>query len=602
LPDVGQASACLSFCHRRPTLKNDRLKPVLLWLLLAATASAAEPRLFTPARSLTALETQAAAPATPPSVAQQSFLELEPAETLPAPAAQAEPLTTEDLFERLPDIPEDDAPTPSEELPQVPGGAKLFTPSEPPIPGAATDNRDTPLTLCEVLQSVNMHYPLLLAVERERGVAAGRLTSAMGAFDTNVTGAGNALAPGTYENYRSDFGAQQLLPYGGVTMFGGFRTGYGNFPTYNLQRLTADAGEFRGGLTMPLAKNRDIDRARATRAQAQLDVSLAEPAILRSRLDYMRAAARTYWNWTGSGERRLAADYLVDLAVERDVEIGFRVESGAVANIERIDNQQNIALRQATVVQADRSVQQATIDLSLYYRDASGKPLLAGRPRMRPLPEPVPPSPVVFQQSLTRALAARPEFQRLALQREKLLVERRFAENQTLPGLDAQIAGNQDAGFGKSAFSGPLGLDRQVLEASLVFQMPAQRRDARGRVTAAQAQLVQIDRQLQYAEDQVRAEVQDTYSALERAYEFHKQASQRLDLARVVARAEREQLRLGRSDVLRVTLREQAKFDADIYEIGARQDYWRAESDLRAADASLGPESCGFFDNLMLCK
>jgi outer membrane protein TolC len=132
--------------------------------------------------------------------------------------------------------------------------------------------------------------------------------------------------------------------------------------------------------------------------------------------------------------------------------------------------------------------------------------------------------------------------------------------------------------------------------------MPAQRRDARGRVTAAQAQLVQIDRQLQYAEDQIRAEVQDTYSALERAYEFHKQASQRLDLARVVARAEREQLLLGRSDVLRVTLREQAKFDADIYEIGARQEYWRAESDLRAADASLGPESCGFVDNLMLCK
>ena len=66
------------------------------------------------------------------------------------------------------------------------------------------------------------------------------------------------------------------------------------------------------------------------------------------------------------------------------------------------------------------------------------------------------------------------------------------------------------------------------------------------------------------------------------------------------ARAEREQLRLGRSDVLRVTLREQAKFEAEIYEIGSRQDFWRAESDLRAADASLGPESCGFPDTLQL--
>jgi outer membrane protein TolC len=186
------------------------------------------------------------------------------------------------------------------------------------------------------------------------------------------------------------------------------------------------------------------------------------------------------------------------------------------------------------------------------------------------------------------------------LQREKLLVERRLAENQILPGLDAQLAGNQDAGFGKSPLSGPFGLDRQVLEASLVFQMPAQRRDARGKVAATQSQLMQIQRQLQFAEDQIRAEVQDTYSALERAYEFQKQAAQRLDLAQIVARAEREQLRLGRSDVLRVTLREQSKFEAEIYEISARQDYWRAESDLRAADASLGPESCGFPDTTRL--
>jgi outer membrane protein TolC len=543
------------------------------------------------------LEAAAPLPAAPPSIVLQAFQDVLAGEPLPEPTSTE---TTEDLLEKLPDIPQDDAPTPFEELPQVPGGAKLTAPRETRIPGADTDDRDVPLTLCEVLQSVMLHYPLLQAVERERGIAAGKLTSAMGAFDTNVTGAGNALAPGTYENYRSDFGVQQMLPYGGVNLFGGYRTGFGDFTTYNLQRLTADAGEFRGGIAMPLAKNRDIDRARATRAQAALDVSLAEPAILRSRLDYMRAAARSYWNWSGTGERRLAADYLVDLAAERDVEIAMRVQAGATANIERLDNQQNIALRQAVVVQTDRAVQQATIELSMYYRDPAGKPLLAGRKRMQPLPEPIEPTPLLFEQSLVRALAARPEFQRLALQREKLLVERRLAENQTLPGLDAQLTGNQDAGFGKSSLSGPFGLDRQVLEASLVFQMPAQRRDARGKVAATQSQLMQIQRQLQFAEDQIRAEVQDTYSALERAYEFQKQASQRLDLAQIVARAEREQLRLGRSDVLRVTLREQAKFEAEIYEISSRQDFWRAESDLRAADASLGPESCGFPDTLQL--
>lgn len=499
--------------------------------------------------------------------------------------------------------------SPVEELP-APGAAATPRPdtSVPPlvpssslgIPGLALDTRTEPLTLAEVLFSVLAHYPLLQAVERERGIAAGRMTTAMGAFDTNVNMAGNSLNPGTYENYRSDFGLSQQLMFGGITAFGGYRTGFGDFPTYNLGQKTADAGEFRGGLNLPLARNREIDRARATRAQAQLDISLAEPAIERSRLDYMRSAARAYWAWMGSGERYAAGERLVDLALERDKQIELKVQGGVIANIDRIDNQQNIALRNGIVIQADRAVQQAAIDLSLYFRDPSGRPLLASRARMRPVPMPVKPTIELYQQSLARALGSRPEFQRLALQKEKLVVERRLAANQTLPGIDGQLLGNQDAGYGKSALSGPNGLDRQVLQASLVFQMPAQRRDARGKLQTLDSQLMQIDRQLSYAHDQVQAEVQDAFSMLERAFEFHRQAFKREELAALVANAEREQLRLGRSDILRVTLREQAKFEADILEITARQEFWRAESDLRAADTSLGPESPGLARELPL--
>ncbi|MFM9058250.1 MAG: TolC family protein [Planctomycetaceae bacterium] len=458
------------------------------------------------------------------------------------------------------------------------------------IPGLALDDRPDPLTLGEVLTSVLAHYPLLQAVERERGVAAGRYTSAMGAFDTNVNMAGNALAPGTYENYRSDFGLSQQFMTGGVSAFGGFRAGYGDFPTYNLAQKTANAGEWRGGLNIPFAKNREIDRARATRAQAELDVAIAEPVIERSRLDYMRAAARSYWTWQGSGERYGASERILEYAIDRDEQLELKVTAGAVANIERVDNRQNIALRNGLVVQADRAVQQAAIDLSLYHRDASGRPLLARRARMRPLPQPVKPSTDIYEQALGRALAVRPEFARLSLQREKLLVERRFAANQTLPGIDGQILGNQDAGYGKSPLSGPPRLHRQVLQAAVGLQMPAQRRDARGKMQSLDSQIVQLDRQLQWAQDQVRAEVQDAFSAIERAYVFHEQALQRLELARLVADAEREQLRLGRSDVLRVTLREQAKFEAEVLEISARQEFWRSASDLRAADTSLGPE------------
>lgn len=488
-----------------------------------------------------------------------------------------------------------------------PGRAAFTADIQPPnvsgvvnVPGSVMDDRPEPLTLCEVLQSVLLHFPLLQAIERERDIAAGRFTTAQGAFDTNVAMAGNALNPGTYENYRSDFGLTQQFMYGGISAFGGYRTGFGDFPTYNLAQKTADAGEFRGGLNVPLARNRDIDRARATHAQARLDIALAEPVIERSRLDYMRSAARAYWAWQGSGERYGAGERILKLAIDRDEQLELKVNAGAVANIERVDNQQNIAMRNGIVVQADRAVQQAAIDLSLYHRDSAGRPLLTRRTRMRPVPQPVQPTMALYEESLARAMGSRPEFQRLSLQKEKLVVERRLAANQTLPGVDGQLLGNQDGGYGKSPLSGVNGLDRQVLQASLVFQMPAQRRDARGKLVTLDSQLMQLDRQLAFVGDQVRAEVQDAYSMLERAFEFHKQAAKRLELAVLVANAEREQLRLGRSDVLRVTIREQAKFEADVLEISARQEFWRAESDLRAADTSLGPDSSGLLREIVI--
>ena len=215
-----------------------------------------------------------------------------------------------------------------------------------------------PLALDEVLFSVERNYPLLRAIEQERSIAGGRLVSTMGAFDLNL----NAGADGqgtTYDNFRSGVGVSQGLPVGGWGVFAGYRNGYGDFPTYNLGQKTADGGEFRAGVSIPLLRDRAIDRPRAAVQQARLDVALAEPVIERQRLDFQRAASRTYWNWVAAGQRLKVVESLVKLAVERDDQLKARVEAGPAANIERIDNQQNIALRNGVLVQAQRGFQVA---------------------------------------------------------------------------------------------------------------------------------------------------------------------------------------------------------------------------------------------------
>ena len=494
------------------------------------------------------------------------------------PAAHAEPEHPSNKFAGLqplpPPRPVAPEPKPGSEPPAAPRAL-------PPLLGAAP-SVGGPLALDEVLFSVERNYPLLRAIEQERGIAGGRLVSTMGVFDLNLTAGADGQGT-TYDNFRSTAGVSQGLPFGGLGVFAGYRNGYGDFPTYNLGQKTADGGEFRAGLTIPLFRDRAIDRPRANIQQARLDVALAEPVIERQRLDFQRAASRTYWNWVAAGQRLKVVESLVKLAVERDDQLKARVEAGPTANIERIDNQQNIALRNGVLVQAQRGFQQATIDLSLFLRDGSGSPTLAGSDRLPSFPDVQPIELKTFDDPLQTALNLRPEPQRLRLQRDKAAVELRLASNQTLPSVNAVVAASQDAGFGKSSLSGPNGLDRTTLSAGVTFLLPVQQRDARGRVMQAQAQLAQIDQQLRHAEDVVRADVQDTFSALERAFEFYQQARKRVELARLVARAEREQLRLGRSDVLRVTLREQAMFDAEIVEIGAQQDYFRALADFKAA-------------------
>jgi outer membrane protein TolC len=212
-----------------------------------------------------------------------------------------------------------------------------------------------------------------------------------------------------------------------------------------------------------------------------------------------------------------------------------------------------------------------------------GQPTLASLERLPEFPEIEPVDIRRFDEALRIAFELRPEPRRLRLQRDRVAIEYELARNHLLPAVNAVVAASQDVGPGKSTLSGPNGLDRTNLSAGLAFQLPVQRRDAQGRMLAAQGLMIQLEQQLRQAEDVVRAEVQDTLTALERAYEFYQQAKNRVELARIVARGERELLRQGRSTVLAVTLREQAAFDAEVIEIDAQLNYFRALAAFRAA-------------------
>ena len=109
---------------------------------------------------------------------------------------------------------------------------------------------------------------------------------------------------------------------------------------------------------------------------------------------------------------------------------------------------------------------------------------------------------------------------------------------------------------------------------------------ARGKRAAARAVLEQIDEKARLLRDKVEVEVRDALSALQAAFEGVAQARSASELAVRVLEAERRRFALGDSTVLLLNLREQAVAEARLGLVKAKETYWDAAADYRAAVAA----------------
>ena len=442
----------------------------------------------------------------------------------------------------------------------------------------------TPLRLEEVLAGVTNQYPPLLAALIERDVASGRLQSARAPFDFNVFARIFSNPSGFYDSSTVDTGFEQFTGWWGSTIFGGYRlTRGGSLPDYDKDR-TQGAGEPRLGFRVPLLRDGAIDRRRAAVLKARLDQELADPFIQRQHLDFIRAASVGYYAWLAAGQRLRLAEDLLQLANDRGGALTNQVNAGLIPRITLKDNERLIVARGLAAVQARRRFEAAAIALSLFHRDASDLPVLAGRERLPTGFPPTPPANAVgLEEDIRLAVSTRPEPRRLQLAMDKLGVDLRLARNQLLPQLDAGVSVSQD--LGRKLYKDKSEVDTQL---GLEFRIPLQCSEAKGRVVEVNAQLEQLVREERFARDRIAAEVRDAASALGAAHEQIQQARLNASLAAELQAAEAERLLRGATDLLALQLREQAAFDAQVTEVEALAEYFRAQADYRAATAQDG--------------
>lgn len=428
-----------------------------------------------------------------------------------------------------------------------------------------------PLTLEEVLRSVDEHYPPLLAALQDRTLAASDVLAASSRFDLSVRSSYEGVHGGYYQTDVYRAGIEQATQFQGMTYFAGYQLGTGSFASYDGKLQTDTGGEYRAGLRMPLLRDRAIDVRRADLQKALIGRRIADLGVDQQRLVILQLATRRYYEWVAAGQRYRVARAVLKVAEERDAQLREAARLGQIPQIDVTDNQRAILTRRAQVIEAQRGLEQAAIELSLFYRDGAGNPVLPPEER---LPESFPALRDIDAQRLEEdielALKRRPEIRRFQAQRSQVEVDRKLAQNQLMPNVDMVLSFTSQLGE-RRVRRGP-----NDVTASLIFDLPAQRRAAKSRDLAALARIEQFDQRERFARDQITAEVRDAYSALRAAWERARVLREEVEVARQLEIAERVRFELGEGNLFLVNLREQATYETELREVAAVAEYFRA--------------------------
>lgn len=468
-------------------------------------------------------------------------------------------------------------------------------PQESPIPiEAELGGRKGPqdgaevLDLSHVIDSVYESYPLLEVVVLERVVAAGRQLEATGAFDLQLRSESINEPLGFYKGYRAGAGFQQPLWRGGY-FDGGYRIGAGSFAPWYGERQTDDGGEFAAALVLPWVRDRRIDERRTRLLQAGVDLAAVDPQIQTEFIGFVRQASISYWLWVASGRVAEANRRLYELAQARQAAIERRIEEGEEAPIDAKDNQRLIVSRRAKLIQSQQKLRDAAIGLSLFLRDAEGRPVVADESRLpRNFPEPQDRRRERVDDDVAVALANRPELASLDYQRRILELELAQANNTFLPRVDSYLGVRDDVGGWASSKGDKAPTE---LEAGVSVNVPLQRRSARGKISQTRGKLSQLNQRLRFTRDKIAVEVQSAVNDLIGAYDRIGFAKEGVELAALMAQVERTKFEQGESNLLDVNLREEQAVDAEIAEIEAELDYFTASANLRAALGLDGPRA-----------
>lgn len=444
---------------------------------------------------------------------------------------------------------------------------------------------DAPLTAETVLASSASHYPTIIeAMAAARSARAGAL-AADGAFDLVFKADGFNRATGFYDGTALSGAVIQPLRAFGAQLYSEYKLSNGDFPIYEDESFANGAGTAKVGVLFSLLRDRDIDAERFAQRAARLDMDAAELTLLLTRVGVQQQALAAYWHWVAKGQELRIYQDLLTIATRRQAGFEEQVRQGALAEIFLTENQQNITRRKRFVTLARRNLAFAANTLSLYHRDAQGRP---SAPTLAQLPGRLAVDAVQLASldgaAVETALDSRPELSllRTAIAREQARIT--LQRNALQPALDIGL--EVRSGLGAEAEGGP-SRDSTDTIVGFTFSVPLQRREARGALARSLAELEQYEARQRHQQEQITAEVRNLLVELQVAAELVQLAEQEVEQSEAMRAAEQQRFQRGASDFFLVNVREETAADARVKRNTARLQLQLARAKVDAAIVDL---------------
>jgi outer membrane protein TolC len=303
-------------------------------------------------------------------------------------------------------------------------------------------------------------------------------------------------------------------------------------------------------------------------------------------LNVQHEALRAYWRWVAAGEEIRVFEELLEIAEARQVGLTREVSEGARARIALTENEQNLLIRRSLLEDAKRNFLVAANSLGFYLRGSDGRMIVPTREMLPDLDRMKAVAPVeeLVATPVSEVIQRRPELQTFKLALERASNRVALRRNDLQPSLNASVELSRD--FGAIGDGGPT-FDSTDTVVGLTFTVPLQRREARGRLQRAEAELRETELRQRLIADQITTEVSNIIDNLSAALKIADLADAEVKQASQMVQAERTRFRLGAGEFFLVNAREEAAANAQVKAIRAKLAGRLAEASYNAATMNL---------------